>query len=50
MFLSVGGGRSCISSSGTSQEARHQCFLALMVGTPRSPALAPPKGPALDGF
>jgi hypothetical protein len=50
MFLSVDGGRSWISKSGTSQEAHRRCFLALMVGAPRSPALAPPRGPTVDFF
>jgi hypothetical protein len=44
-FLSVDGGRSQFSSSGTSQGARHRCFLGLMVGFPGSPALAPLRGP-----
>jgi hypothetical protein len=28
----------------------HQCFLALMVGAPRSPALASPRGATVDIF
>jgi hypothetical protein len=44
MFSSVDGGRFQISSSGTSQGGRHQRFLALMVGAPKSLALAPPRG------
>jgi hypothetical protein len=40
MFLSVDGGRSLISSSGTSEGVRRQCFLALMVDAPASPVLA----------
>jgi hypothetical protein len=44
MILSVDGGRSRIYSSGTSQGARHRCFLVLMVDTPGSPALTPPGG------
>jgi hypothetical protein len=43
MFLSVYGGRSWISSSGTTQGARHRRFLALMVGAPGSPAPTPPR-------
>jgi hypothetical protein len=50
MFLSVNSGRSCISSSGTSQGAHHQHFLALMVGALGSPALAPPRGPTINVF
>jgi hypothetical protein len=45
MFPTVDGGRSRISSSGTSKGDRRQCFLAWMVGAPGSPAPAPPKGP-----
>jgi hypothetical protein len=30
--------------------AHRQYFLALMVGTPGSPAPAPPRGPAIDVF
>jgi hypothetical protein len=45
MFFSVDGGRSWISVS-TRQGAHRRYFLVLMVGTPRSPAPAPPKGPA----
>jgi hypothetical protein len=48
MFLSIDGGRSWISSFGTSQEARRRCFLALMVGAPGSLAPAPPRRPAID--
>jgi hypothetical protein len=50
MFLSIDGGLSWISSSGTSQGARCRCFLALMVGAPESPALAPHRGPTVDIF
>jgi hypothetical protein len=45
LFLSVDGGRSWITSSSNSRGARRQCFLALMVGVPGSPAPAPPEGP-----
>jgi hypothetical protein len=45
MFLSIDGGR-----SGTSQGARCQCFLALMVGAPGSPPPAPPRGPIVNVF
>jgi hypothetical protein len=38
----VDGGRSRITSSGTSQGASHQRFFTLMVDTPRSSAPAPP--------
>jgi hypothetical protein len=48
MFLSVDGGRSRIFSSGTSQGARRQRFLALMVDAPGSSAPAPPRGPVVD--
>jgi hypothetical protein len=41
----IDGGRSRISSSGTSQGAYCRHFLALMVGLFRSPAPTPPKGP-----
>jgi hypothetical protein len=50
MFLSVDGRRSRVSSSGASQGAHRQCFLALMVGAPVSPAPVPPKGPTVDIF
>jgi hypothetical protein len=50
IFLSVDGGRSRISSSGTSQGARRRYFLALMVDTPGSPAPAPPRAPAVNIF
>jgi hypothetical protein len=46
----VDGGCSWISSSGTSPMARCQCFLALIVGTPGSPSLAPPRGPVVNIF
>jgi hypothetical protein len=45
MFLSFDGGRSWIYSPGTTQGARHQRFLALMLDTPGSPAPAAPRGP-----
>jgi hypothetical protein len=45
MFSSVDDGRFQISNSGTSQGGHHQHFLALMVGAPKSLALAPPRGP-----
>jgi hypothetical protein len=48
MFLSVDGGRSQISSFGTSQWACRRHFLALMVGTLGSSAPAPPNGPAVN--
>jgi hypothetical protein len=44
MFPSVDGGRSRISSSGTSQVARYRCFLVLIVGALGSPTPAPPTG------
>jgi hypothetical protein len=47
MFLSFDGGRSWIYSPGTTQGARHQRFLALMLDTPGSIALAPPRRGAL---
>jgi hypothetical protein len=47
-FLNVDGGRSWISSSGTSQGARHRRFLALMVDALGALALAPPRGPVID--
>jgi hypothetical protein len=50
MFLSVDGGRSQIYSSGTSQRVRHQCLLALMVGSPGSTTLAPPRELTVDIF
>jgi hypothetical protein len=50
MFLSVDGGRSWIYSSGTSQVARHRCFLALMVDALVSTALAPLREPTVDIF
>jgi hypothetical protein len=50
IFLSFDGGRSRISSSGTSQGARRRYFLALMVDTPGSPAPAPPRAPAVNIF
>jgi hypothetical protein len=43
-FLSVDGACYRISSSDTSQGARHRRFLALMVDAPGSPAPAPPGG------
>jgi hypothetical protein len=43
MFFSIDGGLSRISSPSTSQEARHQLFLALMVGAPGSIASEPPR-------
>jgi hypothetical protein len=49
-FLSVDGGHSRISSSGTSHGAHHRRFLALLVGAPQSPAPAPPRGPTVDVF
>jgi hypothetical protein len=49
-FLSVDGGRSRISSSGTSQRVRRQRFLALMMDAHGSPAPTPPKGPAVGVF
>jgi hypothetical protein len=48
MFFNVDGGRSRISSSGTSEGVRHQRFLTLMVGAPRSPALAPLREANID--
>jgi hypothetical protein len=48
MFLSVDGGRSWISSSGTSQGAHCRRFLTLMVGAPGSLAPAPLRGPTVD--
>jgi hypothetical protein len=50
MFFNVDGGRSRISSSGTSHGAHHRRFLALMVGAPGSPAPAPPRGAVVDDF
>jgi hypothetical protein len=47
MFLNIDGGRSWIYNSGTLQGARHQRFLALMVGAPGSP-LTPPRGSTVD--
>jgi hypothetical protein len=44
MFLSVDGGCSWIFNSDTSQGARHQCFLMLMIDAPRSLALATSQG------
>jgi hypothetical protein len=41
MFFNIDGGRSRISSSGTSEGVCHRCFLTLMVGASGSPALAP---------
>jgi hypothetical protein len=46
----VDGGCSWISSSGTSPMAYCQYFLALIVGTPGSPSLAPPRGLVADIF
>jgi hypothetical protein len=46
----VDSGCSRISSSGTSKGARRRRFLALMVGTPGSPAPTPPRGPTIDVF
>jgi hypothetical protein len=49
MFFNIDGGRSRISSSGTSQGARRRHFLTLMVGGPGSSAPAPlPRGVAVD--
>jgi hypothetical protein len=48
MFLSVDGGHSWISYSGTSQGGYRRDFLALMVSAPRSTALTPPRGPAIN--
>jgi hypothetical protein len=48
MFPSGDDGHSWISSSGTSQGTRRRRFLALMVGTPGSPAPAPPRGLTVD--
>jgi hypothetical protein len=50
MFLSIDGGCSWISSSGTSQGAHHRRFLVLMVDAPRSPALAPVRGSTVNVF
>jgi hypothetical protein len=44
----IDGGHSWISVS-TSQGACHRCFLALMLGAPRSPT-PPPTGPVVDIF
>jgi hypothetical protein len=49
-FLSVGGGRSCIFSFGTSQGVRSRHFLMLMVGASGSLAPALPRGSAIDVF
>jgi hypothetical protein len=46
MFLSVGGGRFWICSSGTSHWVRRRRFLTLMVSAPGSSAPAPPRGPS----
>jgi hypothetical protein len=43
----VDGGRFRISVS-TNQEGHRRRFLALIMGAPGSPALAPPKWPAVD--
>jgi hypothetical protein len=48
MFLSIDGGRSQIYSSITSQGARPQHFLMLMVDAPGSTAPSPPRGPTID--
>jgi hypothetical protein len=45
LFSNIDGGRSRISTSGTSQGVYRRRFLALVVDTPGSPALAPPGGP-----
>jgi hypothetical protein len=45
----VDGRRSQISIS-TSQGGHHRRFLTLVVGAPGSPALAPPREPAIDIF
>jgi hypothetical protein len=45
----IDGGYSQISIS-TSQGARHQCFLALMVGASRSTAMTPPREPDVNVF
>jgi hypothetical protein len=50
MFLSIDGGRSRIFNSGSSQGARCQRFLALMVGALGSSAPAPPTGPVVDVY
>jgi hypothetical protein len=47
---SVDGGRYRNNSSGTSQGARRRRFLALMLGTPRSTAPAPPRESTIDVF
>jgi hypothetical protein len=47
-FLSTDGGRSRIYNSGTSQGARRQCFLELMVDASGSTAPAPHKGAAIN--
>jgi hypothetical protein len=49
-FISIDDGRSRISSSGTSQGARHRHLLALMVGTPGSLARHLPGGPLSTFF
>jgi hypothetical protein len=49
-FLSIDGGRSWVYNSDTSQGARHRRFLALLMGAPRSPASAPPRGPTVDAL
>jgi hypothetical protein len=50
MFLSVGGTRTWIFSSDTSQGVRRRHFLTLMVDAPRFSASAPPKGGAINVF
>jgi hypothetical protein len=47
---SIDGGRSRIYSFGTSKGVYCRYFLALMVGTPGSTALAPPREPTIDVF
>jgi hypothetical protein len=50
IFLRVDDGCSWISSSDTHQGTYHRCFLALMMGAPRSLAPTPPRGPVIDIF
>jgi hypothetical protein len=49
-FSNIDGGRSRISSSGTSQGARCRRFLALVVDAPGSSAPAHPMGTTVDVF
>jgi hypothetical protein len=48
MFLSVDGERFRICTFDTSQGAHRRRFLALMVGAPESPALAPHREVVVD--